>query len=127
MNSPPAWAVVLTSGGVFTFAAAVVTGVFMWARNAAESAYSVAQGAEVLLKQMMAQRETDMKTIKRQELILATVLSANQSAQKWMNQVSQILADHGFDEIPAVPKLLTSVADVPGHQDEADQDPLQAI
>ena len=107
-------AVIATSGGLFTLAAAVVSGVFMWARNTAEAAHAVAQGADVLLKQLMLQREADLQTIRRQDLILAAVLSANEAAQTWMNDVSQILAEHGFEDIPKVPRLLTSFSQLQG-------------
>lgn len=120
-------AAIITSGGLFTLAAAVVTGVFMWAKHTAESAHSVAQGAEVLLRQLMSQREVDIRTIQRQDLILATILETNQAAQAWMDEVSTILAEHGFDDVPKVPRLITTTSQIVGLIKPDDAPPRSSV
>ncbi len=101
--------VAIVGGGLFTFLASVVGGMFLWAKNHADAASTVAEGAKVLLGQLMEQREQDKRVILRQQKVIVGLVEDNVAVKEWMEKVTAILDEHGISDIPEPPRLTTSL------------------
>ena len=102
--------------GMMAMVTAIVTGLFVWAKNQSEAALAISKASAELVKQLDHQRESDLEDIAehvlkidQQEGVIAAIIGGNVEVNKWIETVTKLLRETGLSGVPPAPMIHISV------------------